>query len=152
MLIEMVRAIRNVRAEYQVEPGRQIQAIIDAGGRHALLAEQAALLIDQARLDPEKFVLAEQLDEKPAQALTLVIGGVELYIPLAGMIDLDAERKRLHGEIARIEGEIQRVDKLLANPGFMNKAPAEVIEREREKRVTHEENLEKLRQRLDTLA
>jgi valyl-tRNA synthetase len=151
LLIEMVRAIRNVRAEYGVEPGRLIQVIIDAGARHALLETESARLIDQARLDPEKFTLHRQLDEKPARALTLVIGGVEVYIPLAGMIDLDAERRRLQGEIARIEGEIERVDKLLGNPGFMNKAPAEVIERERGKRETHLKNLAKLRQRLETL-
>jgi len=151
LLIDIVRAIRNVRAEYQVEPGRRIEAIIDAGARYSLLDGQKAMLIEQARLDPDKFSIEQHIADKPARALTLVMGGVEVYIPLGGMIDLDVERKRMNKEIARIEGEINRVDKLLANEGFLKKAPAEVIDREREKRVVHLENLEKLRQRLAVL-
>ena len=151
LLIELVRSIRNVRAEYGVEPGRRIQAIVDAGARYALLDAQADMLVDQARLDADAFRLTERLDDKPARALTLVIGGVEVYLPLAGMIDLDAERMRLNGEIARVQGEVERVDKLLANEGFLRKAPADVVERERGKRVAHLENLEKLRQRQEAL-
>ena len=148
LLIEIVRAIRNVRAEYDVPPAKRIAAEIAAGSRYALLDQQRSLITEQGRVDAASLRLEREIADKPAHALTLVIGGVEIYLPLAGMIDLEAERQRLSKEIARIEGEIARVDKLLSNEGFIKKAPAEVVERERAKRVEHMENIEKLRQRL----
>ncbi|MGQ9516584.1 MAG: hypothetical protein ACUVT1_04900, partial [Anaerolineae bacterium] len=70
----------------------------------------------------------------------------------AGMVDIEAERQRVLKDIAQVEAEIARVEKLLANPGFLSKAPAEVVEREREKRAQFQENLEKLRRRLEMLS
>ena len=151
LLIEIVRAIRNVRAEYDVPPAKRIAVEVAAGERLELLQRQRTLLTEQARIEPAGLALERELAQKPAHALTLVIGGVEVYVPLAGMIDLDAERERLQKEIVRIEGEIQRVDNLLANAGFLKKAPVEVVERERAKRGEHLENIEKLRRRLQSL-
>jgi valyl-tRNA synthetase len=151
LLIEIVRAIRNVRAEYDVPSAKRIAAELVAGDRLPLLERQRTLLTEQARLEPAGLRLERELAQKPAHALTLVIGGVEVYIPLAGMLDLAAERLRLEAEIGHLEAEIARVDKLLANPGFTGKAPAEVVERERNKRVEHVENIEKLRRRRQAL-
>jgi valyl-tRNA synthetase len=151
LLIDIIRGIRNVRAEYNVEPGRRIAAIIEADTRFPVLNEHRDIIIEQARLDPEKLTLVEKLPAKPTQAVGLVIGGVEVYVPLAGMVDIEAERQRVLKEIAQVEAEMARVEKLLSNPGFLNKAPAEVVEREREKRAQFQENLEKLRRRLELL-
>ncbi|MEZ4583338.1 MAG: valine--tRNA ligase [Caldilineaceae bacterium] len=129
---EMVRAIRNARSEYNVEPARRIIAQISAREHEALLQENAPLLVSLARLDPEQLTIAADLPT-PSKAAALAHGGATIYLPLAGMVDLDAERRRLEKELANIDGQLQRINGLLNNPGFVGKAPAEVVERERAK-------------------
>jgi valyl-tRNA synthetase len=67
----------------------------------------------------------------PGKVATLAASGVNVYLPLAGLVDLGAERKRIQGEIDNVERLVQRIEGMLNNPGFTGKAPAEVIERER---------------------
>ncbi|GAI24517.1 unnamed protein product, partial [marine sediment metagenome] len=102
LIMEIVRAIRNARAEYKVEPGQCIEAIIAAGEEYELLSSQKDVLTTTARLDAEKLYLARTVGEKPTQALVLVVGGVEIYLPLAGMVDLTKERQRLTMEIEEV--------------------------------------------------
>ena len=71
--------------------------------------------------------------------------GTEIFIPLEGIIDLDAERKRLEKEIARLQELIDSIDRKLANPSFVDKAPKEVVEKEREKQKNISMNMEKLK-------
>jgi len=151
LVMEAVRAIRNARAEYKVEPGRRIEALIAAGEKFDLLKGQQDVLITLARLDAEKLKLAPNLPEKPAQALALVVGPMEIYLPLAGMVDLAAERRRLAGEIERLEADIARSEELLANEAFLTKAPAQVVEKEREKLAGYRQRREKLLERLRVL-
>ncbi len=150
-LMEIVRAIRNARAEYEVEPGRRIEAIIAAGEKYELLDEQKDVVVALARLDPHKLRLAHTMFDKPSQALTLVVRGVEIYLPLAGMVDLEAERERLAREVENVEYAIARSEQLLANGEFTGKAPAEVVERERQRLEEHYERRRKLTARLQGL-
>jgi valyl-tRNA synthetase len=134
ILIEIVRAIRNIRSEYNVEPARQIAAYIAAGDSYELVNRHQDIVTSLARLDGEQLNLSATLPEKPSQAAGQVIGGgIEIYLPLAGMIDVDAERVRCQQEIAQLEKRIAASKAKLANPGFVQKAPAEVVERERER-------------------
>jgi len=151
LLMEIIRAIRNARAEYNVEPSRRIAAIIVAGERKPLLEAQRELLAFLARVEREQLTIVARLAEKPARALTLVIGGIEVYLPLAGMVDLEAEQQRLRSELEKTAGEIARVDKLLSNNRFVAKAPAEVVERERGKLAHYREQEARLRERLRVL-
>src|SRR5262249_19558799 len=96
---ELIGGIRNVRNEYKVEPARWVAATIASGPRAAMLNEQRALLVRLARVADDRLVIAEQLGSKPAQAATLVVGDVEVFLPLAGLIDLEAERARLSKEL-----------------------------------------------------
>ena len=152
VVMDFIRAIRNARAEYNVEPGRRIVAHIAAGEHHELLLAQRDALVELSHLDPGNLRLAPSLTDKPEQALTLVVGGVAVYLPLAGMIDLGAERARLGKELAHLEEGIARSQKLLENPGFVAKAPAEVVQKERDKLAGWQEQAGKLRERLATLA
>jgi valyl-tRNA synthetase len=147
-----VRSIRNARAEFTVDPARQIEAVIAAGREFDLLANQIDVVATLARLDRRRLVLQPTVDSKPKQALTLVSGDVEVYLPLAGMVDLEAERARLQKEISSTHQDIERAEKLLANPGFTTKAPAAVVEKERQKLSEGHDRLARLQERLRALS
>jgi valyl-tRNA synthetase len=151
LIMEMVRAIRNARAEYSVEPGRRIEAIIAAGEEYDLLTSQRDILITLARLDAEKLHIAHTLEEKPIHALALVVGGMEIYLPLAGMVDLEKEHQRLTAEIEEITKGIARSEKLLANEDFLSKAPEQVVQRERDKLADYRQRQAKLQEQLQSL-
>jgi valyl-tRNA synthetase len=151
LIMEAIRAIRNARAEYEVEPGRRVEAIIVAGESYDLLASQRDILLTLAHLDDEKLRLAYTLVKKPAKALTLVVGDLEIYLPLKGMVDLAAERKRLSKEIETLSAAIAHSERLLSNEDFTNKAPVHVVDREREKLATNRERKAKLQERLESL-
>ncbi len=148
LIMEIVRAVRNARAEYEVEPGRRIEALFAAGEKYDILAAQKDIIVTLARLDPNKLRLAHTLFDKLSQALTLVVKGVEIYLPLAGMVDLEAERERLTRGVKDIEQTIAHSEKLLADEEFTTKAPAEVVERERQKLEGNYERKRKLAGRL----
>ncbi len=148
---EVVRAIRNARSEYDVEPGKRIPAHM-AGGEHAgLLAASLPLLATLARIDSDTSVIATELPP-PDKSVTLAVGGVTVYLPLAGLIDFAAERARLNKELDNIDKQTQRIEGLLGNPGFTAKAPAELIERERAKMVELSERRGQLAERLGALS
>ena len=71
----------------------------------------------------------------PEKAVALAAGGISVYLPLAGMVDLNAERQRLQKELDNVDNQIERAEKLLANQGFIAKAPADVVQREQDKIV-----------------
>jgi valyl-tRNA synthetase len=148
---EMVRAVRNARSEYDVPPGRRIAAEISAGAHLAMLQQNLPMLARLAGLDQGAITLAADLPA-PAKAVTLAAGGVTTYLPLAGLVDLAAERTRLQKEIDNVDKQLQRIQGLLSNPGFTGKAPAEVIERERAKQGELQEKRTQLAERLADLA
>jgi valyl-tRNA synthetase len=90
--------------------------------------------------------------EKPKASASVVVGRCEVFVPLAGMIDLDQERERLRDEIEEKEDFLASVEKKLNNRQFVNKAPDEVVERERQKRKDATAELERLRENLEALA
>ena len=130
---EMVRAIRNARAEYNVEPGRRIAAIF-AGSGHSLAQDNLELFTTLARLDESRVTVepsAGGADSGPSVQLSA--GGITTYLPLAGMVDLEAERKRLQKELDNVDNQINRAAGLLSNENFVVKAPEQVVQRERDK-------------------
>ena len=105
-----------------------------SAGEHApRLQDNAALIAALARLQPGMHIAPDLA--APDKAVTLAVGGVTVYLPLADLVDLAAERARLSKEIQALENLIQRGESLLANPGFTGKAPSDVVERERAKLV-----------------
>ena len=148
---ELIGGIRNVRNEYKVEPARWVAATIAGGPRAALLNEQRALLVRLARVADDQLMIVEQLATKPAHAATLVVGDVEVFLPLAGLIDLDAERARLGKELEQADADIARRAARLDNAGFVDKAPANVIQRERDGLAGAQAAAERLRERLAQL-
>ena len=95
----------------------------------------------------EKPQLYEQLAQKPEQSMSQLAGSVEIYLPLAGMIDISKELERLNKEIAQAQQEIVRLQGKLANEAFVTRAKPEVVEKEREKLTAQEERIGKLKAR-----
>jgi len=147
-LQELVRAIRNTRAEKKVELAKKIPATIVAPGKTGWLNEQRAVIATLAKLDEAQFHLLEQLPEKPKNAIAHVIGATEIYLPLEGLVDLSAERERLTKELADLDKQINKSESLLASD-FAAKAPAAVVERERAKLAGLKESRQKVAARLN---
>jgi valyl-tRNA synthetase len=148
-LMDAIRAIRNARAEYDVTPGKRIPALIAAGDAVSLLEGQREVLCFLARLDPDALTIAPTLPP-PSQAATVVVGDVVGYLPLAGLVDLEAERERLARELAETEAGIARSEALLQGE-FAHRAPAAVVQRERDKLADLQAAREQLRARLERL-
>jgi valyl-tRNA synthetase len=129
---EVVRGIRNVRAEYDVPAPKRIPALFSAGEHARLLTENLPLMAFLGRIEAGETQVAADLPA-PDKAATLAAAGVTVYLPLAGLVDFAAERKRIQGEIGHIDRQVDRIEGMLNNPGFTGKAPAEVIDRERTK-------------------
>ncbi len=133
VLIDVIRTIRNIRNEMKVNPGKRIKAILHPleESRLAIVKKGVAFIQDLARLEDAQIVA--QLAEKPAKSSAAVVNGVEIILPLAGMIDLEKEIERLEKEIEKTQGEIERANNKLNNPGFVNKAPEHLVNAEKEK-------------------
>ena len=149
-IIALIRGVRNVRSEYKVEPARRIGALISAGVDTPFYEEHRDLLISQARLAPNRLHIAETFDAPP-QVATVVAGGVTIYLPLAEMLDIGAERRRLLRQLEQARGELARVENLLSNESFVGKAPEQVVGRERDKLVSVQEQVAQLAARLESL-
>jgi valyl-tRNA synthetase len=150
LVMELVRGIRNLRVEYDVTPGKRIPALIAAGDAAPWLEEQRAVLCALAKLDTNQLSI-QQTIQPPAQSATVVVGETVCYLPLAALVDLDAERERLSKELADTEARIARSEALLAGD-FAQKAPPPVVQREREKLAALHTEQAKLKERLEGLA
>jgi valyl-tRNA synthetase len=133
MLIDLIRGIRNVRAEYNVPPSRRIAALISGSKWTQMLGNQRETFIRLATLDAENLTIEERISEPPQQAAAVTAGGITAYLPLAGLVDLAAERDRLQKEADQLAGLIARSEGLLGNENYTSRAPTDVVQRERDK-------------------
>jgi valyl-tRNA synthetase len=152
LLMDLIRQIRNARAEFDVTPGRQVPAIVVGRDKLAMLTKQRGLLSFLAKVDEEQLTLTKVLDEKPKQAVALVAAeGVEAYLPLAGLVDLEQEIARLKKAIAEAEQQIGRAEGMLANKSFTAKAPPHVVQQQRDRLAEYQERRSRLEARLQAL-
>jgi valyl-tRNA synthetase len=150
IIMEVVRAIRNLRAEKNVKPNQRIPAILVGGSQTPVLNREKDSIIALARLDSQGFTIHEILEEKPEGHIALVIGSIEVYLPLQGVVDLVEQRARLQKDLAETAAQIERLEGLLNSP-FAEKAPAKVVEKERQKLATYLDKAEKIKAQLDLL-
>ncbi len=142
-LKELMLGTRNIRGEMNIGPGKPLPIFLKnvSADDQRRLTENEALLKKLARL--ESITVLAAGEEAPLSA-TALVGEMEVLVPMAGLIDKGAELARLDKEILRLQGEVQRVGGKLANAGFVDKAPAEVIDKERAKLAEAEQALGKL--------
>jgi valyl-tRNA synthetase len=152
LLMDLIRQVRNARAEFDVTPGRRIAAIIAGAGKLEMLEAQRGLLVFLAKLDEDQLALTRSLKEKPQKAVALVASeGVEAYLPLAGLVDLEQETERLRKALEETEQEIQRAEGMLANEDFVTKAPDRIVQRQRDRLEEQVERRARLEARLRAL-
>jgi valyl-tRNA synthetase len=148
-LMDVIRAIRNLRTEMNCPPGKEVRVVFcGADADLAFLCEQEAYLRSLARVGASEF---HQAGDRPKGAATAVIDAMEIYLPLDDLVNLDEERARLAKEVGKVEDELARVQKKLANGDFLAKAKTEVVHKEREKAIQFEEKIRTLRSSLEKI-
>lgn len=145
---QLVRAIRNLRAEKNVRPEQRLAAILVTGEKlYSLYQQEKSALAMLARLDETRLEIRQRIDSKPAKHIVLVEGELEIYLPVAEMVDEREERARLEKELRQLEAQIQRLEELLASE-FSQKAPAHVVQKERQRLEETRRAAEKIREKL----
>ncbi|WP_268627629.1 valine--tRNA ligase [Paenibacillus alvei] len=150
LLMDMIRAVRNIRAEVNVPMSKKVELIVKPTDRmvEANITNNLEFV--------ERFCGTSKLEVSieaaaPNKAMTAIVTGAELYLPLAGLLDIDQEIARLQKEVEHLNKEVERVDKKLANQGFIAKAPASVIDEERAKQRDYSEKRDKVLARITEL-
>ncbi|MDR0787552.1 MAG: valine--tRNA ligase, partial [Gemmatimonadota bacterium] len=145
----VIGAVRNTRAEYGVQPAQRVTLRVSGESEDfgRLLRSSARTLSDLARVD----TLESGGANGEIGVTTVLDGGVELFVPLAGVVDLERERQRLRTELERVATQADATEKRLSNESFVGRAPADVVAREREKLANFSEQREKLSRTLATL-
>ncbi|MGB2800749.1 MAG: class I tRNA ligase family protein, partial [Phycisphaerae bacterium] len=128
-VMDIVRAVRNIRNKMQMAPAVRPETLVRTEADRAAVLTAAEGLVQ--RLAGVERLTAGPEVEKPPHAATEIVAGAEVYVPLEGLIDFEAERNRLRDRIAKERAFLQGLEKKLANSNFVDRAPAEVVERER---------------------
>lgn len=149
-LMDFIRSVRTVRNEMNTPLSKPINIIakVSDAAHYAILKENESYI---ARFsNPEEFVYGEDV-EAPSDAVTSVITGAEIYLPLAGLINIEDEIARLEKEAEKLQQEVDRVEKKLSNEKFVAKAPAAVVEAERAKGADYQAQREAVLERIAIL-
>ncbi|MGG1555519.1 valine--tRNA ligase [Paenibacillus ferrarius] len=150
LLMEAIRAVRNIRAEVNVPMSKKIELLM----KPASAETEAILRSNEEYLKRFCNTSLLQIDAAlaaPDKAMTAIITGTELYLPLAGLIDIAQELARLEKELQTLHGEVERIEKKLSNQGFVAKAPAKVIDEEKAKLADYADKRDKVIARLAEL-
>lgn len=151
LLVEIIRSVRNSRAEVNTPMSKKIKMIVKAKDQAVLTTLENNKAYLERFCNPEELTLATEV-AIPDKAMTSIVTGAEIILPLEGLINLDEEIARLEKELDKLNKEVERVQKKLSNQGFVSKAPAKVIDEEKakekdytEKRAAVEERLKELK-------
>ena len=143
---EIIVEIRNIRNTKNIHPTKKSELILVTEKYEKELKEAEGVLLklgfaNKAKIQKDKTGI-------PEDAIKILTDGIELYMPLEGLVNLEEERKRLEVEKLRLEGEVARCEKMLSNPGFVNKAPEAKVKEEKEKLEKYKKMLEKVMESL----
>lgn len=148
--MEIIKAVRNIRAEAEASPGKKLTAVILAEGEASKIIEEGATYVKNLANITE-IKLTDEKSAVPAEAMSAVITDAEIYIPLDELVDFEAELERLQKEKKKLEGEVKRSKGMLSNENFVNKAPESKVNDEKAKLANYEDMLEKVKSRLETV-
>ncbi|WP_413645497.1 valine--tRNA ligase [Marinococcus sp. PL1-022] len=150
LIQEVIRSVRNTRAEMNVPPSKAVPMSLKPSN------SQASERLERGRDYIVRFGNPETLTidaamEAPEKSISHVLSGAEIFLPLEGLINVDEEIERLQREKDKLDKEVERVTKKLNNEGFVSKAPAHVVEEEKEKQKDYEQKREKVTARMEEL-
>ena len=151
-IMETIKTIRALRLEVNAAPSKKSEVVLNFTDEslRQVFADNEGYLTVLASAEPVTHMAAGA--EKPENAMAGVVNGVEIFLPLKDLIDVEKETARLNGEMAKLEKEISRLDKKLSNQGFLAKAPADVVAGEKEKLASYQEKMDAVKARLEDLA
>jgi valyl-tRNA synthetase len=151
LIMDAIKNIRNIRAEMNVPPSRRAKVIfVTAGSEEAGIISEGRSFFERLAGAAEVMVQADKTGI-PVDAVSSVISGAEIYLPLEDLIDIEKEIERLEKEKANLQKELDRVNGKLKNQGFISKAPANVVEGEKAKQAKYQEMYDKVVERLNGL-
>jgi len=150
LIMDAIKAVRNIKAEMNVPPSKKNKLIFVAGDSERRILEDGKRFIERLAGASEIVIQADK-SGVPDDAVTAVLAGAEIFIPLEDLVDIAKELERLEKEKANLEKELERVNSKLSNEGFISKAPAKVVEEEQAKKVRYSEMYEKVLARIAIL-
>jgi valyl-tRNA synthetase len=150
-VIEIIRSVRNVRAQYDVKSSRWIEARVYADELLSSLTAEAGVIETLAKVRPLTILGRPERRPSKDKALVLVLKEAEVVVPLAGVIDRLAEEQRLVKESEEVIARIAQLEARLKDDAFLSKAPAQVVAKEKEKLAVLEDKIRRLRQELSQL-
>ena len=150
VVMQTIRAVRNMRAQLRIPAGQKLEAAIETNGMATVVAEEQEVISALARIEPLR--LLDSAEAEAAAGVSLVVNPLVVRLPLAGVVDLDAESQRLNRELDDAARNQARVEQLLANPNFVAKARPEVVENERERLRALTEQRERIEEIIAQLA
>lgn len=150
-VMEVVKAVRNIRGEMNVPISRKAEIIIAANNDTVYQQLKGGLDYIEHLAGASEIVLHKTLSEKPDNAMAAITKGMEIFVPLKGLIDTDKEIARLKKEIAVLDRELARVNGKLSNAEFLDKAPGDVIEKEKAKQSEFQDKKDAIAQRIQSL-
>ena len=148
-LKRLIVEIRNIRTQMNVHPSKKSKLLIVKNGLEKDILSAKEFLIKLGFASEIEIIENETC--VPQNAVSIVVDDIKAYLPFEELVDLEEERKRLEGEKTRLEAEVLRGEKMLSNPGFVNKAPEKKVNEEKEKLANYKKMLENVNERLKTL-
>ncbi len=145
----IIVGIRNLRTNLNVHPSKKSKLIFVTKTANDMLKESSAMI--QKLGFANEIDIQENKENIPQNAMSVLADGIEVYIPFEELVDLEAEKQRLQGEREKLLSEVARGEKMLSNPGFVNKAPEAKINEEKAKLAKYKEMLEKVEERIKSL-
>ena len=152
LVMQAIRAVRNTRAQLRIPAGQRLEAQIEANGMQGPIEEEAEVIRVLSRIDPLHIVGDGSSGNDLRKGVTLVVNPLIVHLPLEGVVDLSAEQERLRAELDDCLKNIDRVEKLVSNPNFREKAKPEVVETEQARLQDLKERQQHLNEILEQLA
>lgn len=150
LLIDVIRSIRNIRAEANAPNSKPIDCLLRPSTDQAQQYLERGRHFIQQLCNPKSLTISREL-AIPQQTMSAVVTGAEIFVPLAGLIDIEQEIQRLEKELESLQFEVERVQKKLSNTRFLEKAPAHIVEAEKKKEKDYLEKRAKVQKRLTDL-
>ncbi len=152
LVMQAIRAVRNTRAQLRIPAGQRLEAQFEVNGMHGPIEEEAEVIRVLSRVDPLHIVADSSSGNDLLKGVTLVVNPLIIHLPLEGVVDLSAEAERLRTELDECVQNMNRVENLVSNPNFLQKAKPEVIETEQARLQDLKERQQHLNEILEQLA